>query len=73
MTSPVRPPRVLEQYERAVTPLLDAGLAPTDVMPLLTALENLVLGSTLDLAAPETMCELTASAPTPGWLRRCRR
>ncbi|MFF5978608.1 TetR/AcrR family transcriptional regulator [Streptomyces olindensis] len=65
MTSPVRAPRVLEQYERAVTLLLDAGFPPADVMPLLTALENLVLGSALDLAAPETMWELTASAPTP--------
>ncbi|MET9685069.1 TetR/AcrR family transcriptional regulator [Streptomyces coeruleorubidus] len=65
MTSPVRAPRVLEQYERAVTLLLDAGFDPADVMPLLTALENLVLGSALDLAAPETMWELTASAPTP--------
>ncbi|CAL9318899.1 MULTISPECIES: TetR/AcrR family transcriptional regulator [Streptomyces] len=65
MTSPVRAPRVLEQYERAVTLLLDAGFAPAEVMPLLTALENLVLGSALDLAAPETMWELTASATTP--------
>ncbi|CAM5363060.1 TetR/AcrR family transcriptional regulator C-terminal domain-containing protein [Streptomyces coeruleorubidus] len=65
MTSPVRAPRVLEQYERAVTLLLDAGFDPAGVMPLLTALENLVLGSALDLAASETMWELTASAPTP--------
>jgi AcrR family transcriptional regulator len=65
MTSPVRAPRVLEQYERAVTVLLDAGFAPGDVMPLITALENLVLGSALDLAAPETMWELTEEAPTP--------
>ncbi|MET9914528.1 TetR/AcrR family transcriptional regulator C-terminal domain-containing protein [Streptomyces sp. NPDC006476] len=65
MTSPVRAPRVLEQYERAVTLLLDAGFAPAEVMPLLIALENLVLGSALDLAAPETMWELTEEMPTP--------
>ncbi|SNX57973.1 TetR family transcriptional regulator [Streptomyces sp. TLI_55] len=65
MTSPVRAPRVLEQYERVVTLLLDAGFAPAEVMPLLIALENLVLGSALDLAAPETMWELTEAAPTP--------
>ncbi|MEV1084207.1 TetR/AcrR family transcriptional regulator C-terminal domain-containing protein [Streptomyces sp. NPDC050211] len=65
MTSPVRAPRVLEQYERAVTLLLDAGFAPADVMPLLVAVENLVLGSALDLAAPETMWELTPDTPTP--------
>ncbi|MFF3201904.1 TetR/AcrR family transcriptional regulator [Streptomyces sp. NPDC002962] len=65
MTSPVRAPRVLEQYERAVTLLLDAGFAPPSVMPLIIALENLVLGSALDLAAPETMWELTEESPTP--------
>jgi AcrR family transcriptional regulator len=65
MTSPVRAPRVLEQYERAVTLLLDAGFAPAEVMPLLIALENLVLGSALDLAAPEAMWELTEEVPTP--------
>ncbi|MGP4010976.1 TetR/AcrR family transcriptional regulator [Streptomyces sp. 4N124] len=65
MTSPVRAPRVLEQYERAVTLLLDAGFAVADIMPLLVAVENLVLGSALDLAAPETMWELTPDAATP--------
>lgn len=34
-------------------------------MPLITALENLVLGSALVLAAPETMWELTEESPTP--------
>ncbi|MGI5483626.1 TetR/AcrR family transcriptional regulator [Streptomyces lavendofoliae] len=65
MTSPVRAPRVLEQYERAVDLLLAAGFAVADVMPVLTGLENLVLGSALDLAAPETMWELPERAATP--------
>ncbi|MEU9336916.1 TetR/AcrR family transcriptional regulator C-terminal domain-containing protein [Streptomyces sp. NPDC048290] len=65
MTSPVRAPRVLEQYERAVTLLLDAGFATDTVMPLVIALENLVLGSALDLAAPEAMWELSDRTPTP--------
>ncbi|MGW0421103.1 TetR/AcrR family transcriptional regulator [Streptomyces sp. NPDC003015] len=65
MTAPVRAPRVLEQYERAVTLLLDADFALVDVMPLIIALENLVLGSALDLAAPETMWVMTESTPTP--------
>jgi hypothetical protein len=64
-TSPVRAPRVLEQYERAVSLLLDAGFALPDVMPLIIALENLVLGSALDLAAPETMWELPDETTTP--------
>ncbi|MGW0532908.1 TetR/AcrR family transcriptional regulator C-terminal domain-containing protein [Streptomyces sp. NPDC003032] len=64
-TSPVRAPRVLDQYERAVTLLLDAGFALTDVMPVITGLENLVLGSALDLAAPETMWVLADETATP--------
>ncbi|MCZ0985022.1 TetR/AcrR family transcriptional regulator [Streptomyces diastatochromogenes] len=65
MTSPVRAPRVLEQYERAVNVLLAAGFDCAGIMPLIIALENLVLGSALDLAAPETMWELTDQVPTP--------
>lgn len=63
MTTPVRAPRVLAQYERAVGRLLAAGFPRGTVMPLLTALENLVLGSALDLAAPEAMWEPTAGTP----------
>lgn len=69
MTSPVRAPRVLRQYERAVTLLLDAGFALADVMPLIIALENMVLGSALDLAAPEAMWELTDTSATPALAR----
>ncbi|MFF7264501.1 TetR/AcrR family transcriptional regulator C-terminal domain-containing protein [Streptomyces sp. NPDC008159] len=65
MTSPVRAPRVLEQYERAVTLLLDAGFPLADVMPVLVALENVVLGSALDLAAPEAMWEIADETATP--------
>ncbi|MEV6837818.1 TetR/AcrR family transcriptional regulator C-terminal domain-containing protein [Streptomyces sp. NPDC051133] len=65
MTSPVRAPRVLEQYERAVSRLLQAGFDRAEIMPLVIALENLVLGSALDLAAPEAMWELTEHTPTP--------
>ncbi|MFJ5935354.1 MULTISPECIES: TetR/AcrR family transcriptional regulator [unclassified Streptomyces] len=65
MTSPVRAPKVLAQYERAVARLLDAGFALPDVMPVIIALENLVLGSALDLAAPEAMWELADETATP--------
>ncbi|MFJ8015190.1 TetR/AcrR family transcriptional regulator [Streptomyces sp. NPDC096339] len=63
MTNPVRAPKVLAHYERAVALLLEAGFAEPDVMPLLTALENLILGSALDLAAPEAMWEPTPETP----------
>jgi AcrR family transcriptional regulator len=65
MTNPVRAPRVLEQYERAVTLLLDAGFPTADVMPVIIALENVVLGSALDLAAPEAMWEIADDTATP--------
>ncbi|MEH0631828.1 TetR/AcrR family transcriptional regulator C-terminal domain-containing protein [Streptomyces bottropensis] len=65
MTSPVRAPHVLEQYERAVTLLLDAGFPLPDVMPVLVALENVVLGSAMDLAAPVAMWEITDESTAP--------
>ncbi|WP_330357832.1 TetR/AcrR family transcriptional regulator [Streptomyces chartreusis] len=65
MTNPVRAPRVLEHYERAVTLLLDAGFRTSDVMPVIIALENMVLGSALDLAAPEAMWEIADVSATP--------
>ncbi|MFI8516661.1 TetR/AcrR family transcriptional regulator [Streptomyces sp. NPDC085481] len=63
--SPVRAAKVLVQYERAVVRLLDAGFPLADVMPVIIALENLVLGSALDMAAPEAMWELTDETATP--------
>ncbi|MDA5282001.1 TetR/AcrR family transcriptional regulator C-terminal domain-containing protein [Streptomyces sp. Isolate_45] len=63
MTTPVRAPAVLAQYERAVALLLSAGFGEEQVMPLLTGLENLVLGSALDLAAPEAMWEPSTQTP----------
>ncbi|MGW6569885.1 TetR/AcrR family transcriptional regulator [Streptomyces sp. NPDC054975] len=65
MTSPVRAPKVLAQYERAVTVLLGVGFANADVMTVIVALENMVLGSALDLAAPVAMWELPDEATTP--------
>ncbi|MYW64633.1 TetR family transcriptional regulator [Streptomyces sp. SID8379] len=64
-TNPVRAPRVLAQYELAVGVLLDAGFALADVMPVIIGLENVVLGSALDMAAPEAMWELTDETATP--------
>ncbi|MBT2449861.1 TetR/AcrR family transcriptional regulator C-terminal domain-containing protein [Streptomyces sp. ISL-43] len=63
MTTPVRAPAVLAQYEQAVALLLGAGFRAEQVMPLLTGLENLVLGSALDLAAPDAMWEPTPQTP----------
>ncbi|MFF0448352.1 TetR/AcrR family transcriptional regulator [Streptomyces sp. NPDC004609] len=65
MASPVRAPRALEGYEKAVRVLLGAGFAPADVMTAIITLENVILGSALDLAAPETMWELPDETSTP--------
>ncbi|MFJ8956917.1 TetR/AcrR family transcriptional regulator C-terminal domain-containing protein [Streptomyces sp. NPDC102381] len=64
-THPVRAPRVLAQYELAVALLLDAGFALPDVMPVIIALDNMVLGSALDMAAPDAMWEPTEEGLTP--------
>ncbi|MET9956060.1 TetR/AcrR family transcriptional regulator C-terminal domain-containing protein [Streptomyces sp. NPDC006339] len=64
-TSPVRAPKVLLQYEKAVVRLLAAGFPLADVMPVIIGLENLVLGSALDMAAPEMMWELADETATP--------
>ncbi|ROQ31928.1 TetR family transcriptional regulator [Streptomyces sp. PanSC19] len=63
--SPVRAPKVLQQYEKAVARLLEEGFPLADVMPVIIGLENLVLGSALDMAAPEMMWELADETATP--------
>ncbi|AZK93784.1 MULTISPECIES: TetR/AcrR family transcriptional regulator [Streptomyces] len=65
MASPVRAPRVLSQYERAVGVLLAAGFPQGEVMKVIIALENLILGSALDLAAPQPMWVLADESKTP--------
>lgn len=64
-TSKVAAPEALAQYERAVALLLEAGFPENAVMILISALDNIVLGSALDLAAPETMWEPAPNGSTP--------
>ncbi|MFE6690873.1 TetR/AcrR family transcriptional regulator [Streptomyces sp. NPDC057743] len=65
MTAPVRAPRALAQYDRVAGLLLDAGFAPEEVLAVITGLDNLVLGSALDMAAPERMWEAAGAADAP--------
>ncbi|WP_217144490.1 TetR/AcrR family transcriptional regulator [Streptomyces sp. AC627_RSS907] len=65
MTSPVRASRVIEQYERVAGLLLDAGFAPEAVMPIIIGLDNIVLGSALDMSAPEVMWVVGDEAQAP--------
>jgi AcrR family transcriptional regulator len=64
-TSPVRAPQVIEQYERVAALLLDAGFESDVVMPIITGLDNIVLGSALDMAAPEEMWEAEDTSKAP--------
>ncbi|WP_078600353.1 TetR/AcrR family transcriptional regulator [Streptomyces violens] len=65
MTSPIRAPRVLAQYEFVAGLLSEAGFAPSLVLPIITGLDNIVLGSALDMSAPETMWEVTEGTEAP--------
>ncbi|WP_447035725.1 TetR/AcrR family transcriptional regulator [Streptomyces sp. DSM 118878] len=65
MTSPVRATRVIEQYERVAGLLLDTGFAPETVLPIITGLDNIVLGSALDMSAPEDMWVIGEEAEAP--------
>ncbi|MGW8380838.1 TetR/AcrR family transcriptional regulator C-terminal domain-containing protein [Streptomyces sp. ODS28] len=63
--APVRTPTVLAQYERAVVLLLGAGFPRSSAIAVLTGLENVVLGSALDMAAPREWLELPGDDSTP--------
>jgi AcrR family transcriptional regulator len=64
-TTPIRDAGILAAYERIVAVLDDAGFPAPVIMTALTALENLVLGSALDLAAPEVMWEVPPEVDAP--------
>lgn len=57
-TAPVRMPEVVDAYELAVDALLRAGFSDREVLALIVALENFLLGSALDLMMPEGMIEV---------------
>ncbi|MFI5805048.1 TetR/AcrR family transcriptional regulator C-terminal domain-containing protein [Streptomyces sp. NPDC051561] len=65
MTSPVRAPRAIEQYERVAGLLVDAGFALDEVMPVITGLDSIVLGSALDMSAPEVMWVVAKETDAP--------
>ncbi|MEV4888914.1 TetR/AcrR family transcriptional regulator C-terminal domain-containing protein [Nonomuraea sp. NPDC055795] len=65
LATPVRTPRVLGQYEQAVRMLNEAGFALRDVLTMITAVENLIFGSALDLAAPDPIWDLSGQSDVP--------
>jgi AcrR family transcriptional regulator len=64
-TSTVRSPEIIAAYEQMVVLLEEAGVRPAEVMTIVTALDNFVIGSALDLAAPEVMWEVTDTVDAP--------
>ena len=64
-TTTVRSPQVIPVYERLTGLLLETGVPAGDVMAVLTAVENFILGSALDLAGPEVMWDIPPGAEAP--------
>ena len=62
---PVADPAVHDQYEHAVIALQDAGFPCHEALAVITAVENFVLGSALDLAAPPVMVSGVDADATP--------
>ena len=64
-TATVRSAKVIEAYDRMVQRLGDAGIPADQAMRILTALDNFVIGSSLDLAAPDVMWEVPDGVEAP--------
>jgi AcrR family transcriptional regulator len=64
-TSTVRSPEVIPIYERVTVLLREVGVPAADVMTVLTAMENFILGSALDLAGPEVMWDIPPGVEAP--------
>ena len=57
-TATVRSAKVIIAYDRMVCRLREAGIPAEQTMTILTALDSFVIGSALDLAAPDVMWEV---------------
>ena len=64
-TTTVGSPETIAAYDKMVALLVDAGVATDQAMACLTACENFVIGSALDLAAPEVMWEIPEGVDAP--------
>lgn len=56
-------PKVLEQYEAVAEMLENAGFTLNDIQMIVTTLDNFLLGSALDLAAPNEVWSQQAAKP----------
>ncbi len=57
-TRPIRTPFVLYMYQDVISGLLDGGWSIEQCLPVITAVENFILGSALDSVAPEVMIDV---------------
>lgn len=64
-TATIRSEKVIRAYDRMVARLAEAGIPPERAMRILTALDNFVIGSALDLAAPDVMWEVPDGVEAP--------
>jgi len=64
-TATIRSASVIHAYDRMVARLEEAGIPPEKAMRILTALDNFVIGSALDLAAPDVMWEVPEGVVVP--------
>jgi AcrR family transcriptional regulator len=64
-TTPIRDDATLVMYEHVFDNLVAAGWPPQSVMSVITALESFILGSVLDLSAPETMVVAEPAGAAP--------
>jgi len=64
-TATVRSEQVIRAYDRMVARLGEAGIGAGDAMRIINALDNFVIGSALDLAAPEVMWEVPEGVDAP--------
>lgn len=64
-TATVRSEKVIRAYDRMVARLSEAGIPAASAMRILNALDNFVIGSALDLAAPEVMWEVPDGVEVP--------
>jgi AcrR family transcriptional regulator len=65
MTTPVRAPEVLVAYDKVAALLAEMGVPARRTMAFLTACESFIIGSALDLAAPEVMWEIPEDVEAP--------
>lgn len=64
-TTTIRSPQVLAAYDRMVMLLEEVGFPVDHAMEVLTAVESFVIGSALDLAAPDVMWEIPEGVEVP--------